>query len=87
MAFNVLRTFTLHLFFKVMINSVLEITESEYHIKLNRKNFNLSFIRSLLTLVEVATPSDDELFIPEKRGAADKNHSTEPGYFTSLEEK
>ena len=44
-----------------MTNSILEITESEYLIKLNRSNFNLSFIRSLLKMVEVANPSEDTL--------------------------
>jgi hypothetical protein len=45
-----------------MTNSILEITENEYLIKLNRSNFNLSFIRSLLKMVEVANPSEDSDF-------------------------
>jgi len=71
-----------------MTNSILEITESEYLIKLNRGNFNLSFIRSLLKMVEVANPSEQEDFvIPERHLSVNQNHSSEPDYFSSLEEK
>ncbi len=70
-----------------MTNSILEITENEYLIKLNRSNFNLSFIRSLLKMVEVANPSDDSSFIPERYFGPDKNHSSVPDYYSSLEEK
>ncbi|MHB8207054.1 hypothetical protein [Mucilaginibacter sp.] len=71
-----------------MTNSILEITESEYLIKLNRGNFNLSFIRSLLKMVEVANPSEENDFvIPESHFSANQNHSSEPDYFSSLEEK
>lgn len=69
-----------------MTNSILEITESEYLIKLNRSNFNLSFIRSLLKMVEVANPSE-EYITPERYIAANQNYSSEPEYFSSLEEK
>jgi hypothetical protein len=70
-----------------MTTSILEITENEYLIKLNRQNFNLSFIRSLLKMVEVANPTEDDMAIPDRHIAANQNHSSEPDYFSSLEEK
>ncbi|MDB4900902.1 MAG: hypothetical protein JWQ63_183 [Mucilaginibacter sp.] len=70
-----------------MTNSILEITENEYLIKLNRSTFNLSFIRSLLKMVEVANPMEDDLHIPDRHLAANQNHSSEPDYYSSLEEK
>ena len=70
-----------------MTNSILEITENEYLIKLNRSNFNLSFIRSLLKMVEVANPTDDDMVIRERHMAPNQNYSSEPDYFSSLEEK
>ena len=72
-----------------MTNSILEITENEYLIKLNRSNFNLSFIRSLLKMVEVANPSEDNNnnYIPDRHFAPNVNHSSEPDYYSSLEEK
>ena len=72
---------------KVMTNSILEITENEYLIKLNRSSFNLSFIRSLLKIVEVANPSEDGYYMPDRHIAANQNHSSEPDYYSSLEEK
>ena len=68
-----------------MTNSILEITESEYLIKLNRSNFNLSFIRSLLKIVEVASPSEESYYMPESNVGS--IHSSEPDYYSSLEEK
>jgi len=68
-----------------MTNSILEITENEYLIKLNRSNFNLSFIRSLLKIVEVANPSEDDYSIADRHVA--QNHSNEPDYYSSIEEK
>jgi hypothetical protein len=71
-----------------MTNSILEITESEYLIKLNRRNFDLSFIRSLLKMVEVANPSEDNNYtIPDRYISPRQNHSAEPEYYGSLEEK
>jgi len=66
---------------------MLEITENEYLIKLNRQNFNLSFIRSLLKIVEVANPleADEANYLHERY--ASQNTSAEPDYFSSLEEK
>ena len=72
---------------KVMTNSILEITEKEYLIKLNRSNFNLSFVRSLLKMVEVANPSEDAYHVPERHMSGNQNHSSEPDYYSSLEEK
>lgn len=77
-----------HIYAKVMTNnSMLEITESEYLIKLNRSNFNLSFIRSLLKIVEVANPSEDSFQMPDRNITYNQNHQSEPDYFSSLEEK
>ncbi|HEY5325924.1 MAG TPA: hypothetical protein VIJ27_02905 [Mucilaginibacter sp.] len=70
-----------------MTNSILEITENEYLIKLNRSNFNLSFIRSLLKMVEVANPSEDGYYVPERHIGPNQNHSSEPDYYSSIEEK
>jgi hypothetical protein len=82
----------------VMTNSILEITENEYLIKLNRSNFDLSFIRSLLKIVEVSKPAeskqdDDDAYyysdaqIPDRRIGSNLNHSSEPDYFSNLDEK
>ncbi|MGN6394604.1 MAG: hypothetical protein ACTHMI_03510 [Mucilaginibacter sp.] len=71
-----------------MTNSILEITESEYLIKLNRSNFNLSFIRSLLKMVEVANPSEEVSHaMPDRHYAPHVNHSSEPEYYSTIEEK
>jgi len=70
-----------------MTNSILEITENEYLIKLSRNNFNLSFIRSLLKMVEVAEPAEDNMMVKERHMAPNQNYSSEPDYFSSLEEK
>ena len=71
-----------------MTNSILEITENEYLIKLNKSNFDLSFIRSLLKMVEVAKPSDDHYTaIPERFLIPSMNGSSEPEYFSYIEEK
>lgn len=69
-----------------MTNSILEITENEYLIKLNRSTFDLSFIRSLLKMVEVANPSEDRLSIadmPQRQNYS----SSEPDYYSFIEEK
>ncbi|HTI59377.1 hypothetical protein [Mucilaginibacter sp.] len=70
-----------------MTNSILEITENEYLIKLNRSTFDLSFIRSLLKIVEVANPSEDHLPAAEKYVPARLNSSSEPDYYSFIEEK
>lgn len=80
-----------------MTNSILEITENEYLIKLNRSNFDLSFIRSLLKIVEVSKPTknkhdeesynDISMHITDRHIAPNQNHSSEPDYFSNLDEK
>jgi hypothetical protein len=80
----------------IMTNSILEITENEYLIKLSRRNFNLSFIRSLLKIVEVSEPADydqpdddllDEPLIQHRRISPAQGHSSEPDYYSNLDEK
>ncbi|GAA3983437.1 MULTISPECIES: hypothetical protein [Mucilaginibacter] len=72
-----------------MTNSILEITESEYLIKLNRSNFNLSFIRSLLKMVEVANPSEESDYTYSDRQVVHpyQNHSATADYFSAIDEK
>lgn len=70
-----------------MTNSILEITESEYLIKLNRHKFDLSFIRSLLKMVEVANPADSQAAIPDRNVTPRQNYASEPDYYSSIEEK
>jgi len=84
-----------------MTNSILEITENEYLIKLNRSTFNLSFIRSLLKIVEVSEPvstADNQLDndyledgidseIPDRHTEPRLSHSSEPDYYSNLDEK
>jgi hypothetical protein len=80
-----------------MTNSILEITENEYLIKLNRSNFDLSFIRSLLKIVEVSKPAEEQdhddledgidVEIPNRRYSPNQNHSSEPDYYSNLDEK
>ncbi|MBV8388858.1 MAG: hypothetical protein JO080_03565 [Mucilaginibacter sp.] len=70
-----------------MTNSILEITENEYLIKLNRSNFDLSFIRSLLKIVEVANPSSEDQIIPERYVSPRQNNSSEPDYYSFIDEK
>ena len=80
-------TIVIDILYQIMTNSILEITEHEYLIKLNRSNFNLSFIRSLLKIVEVANPVEDTFYLPEKYTGGSQSHSSEPEYYSSLEEK
>ncbi|AMR32859.1 hypothetical protein A0256_16250 [Mucilaginibacter sp. PAMC 26640] len=71
-----------------MTNSILEITENEYLIKLNRSNFDLSFIRNLLKMVEISKPSEETSFnVVDRYISANQNHSSEPDYYSSLDEK
>ena len=71
-----------------MVNSTLEITENEYLIKLNRSNFNLSFIRSLLKMVEVANPAEAvESLSSDRYYTTTTSPSAEPEYYSSIEEK
>ncbi len=68
-----------------MINTSLEITENEYLIKFNRSKFDLSFIRNLLTIVEISNPSEDHA-IADKNFAVGQLSST-PDYYSHLDEK
>ncbi len=70
-----------------MTNSILEITDKEYLIKLNRSSFNLSFIRSLLKIVEVAGPEEEILFDKPGQEELNKKLFAEPEYYSSLAEK
>lgn len=70
-----------------MTNSILEITDNEYLIKLNRSNFDLSFIRSLLKMVEISKPSEDSFNVVDRHINANQYHASEPDYFSSLDEK
>lgn len=67
--------------------STLEITEREYLIKLDRKKFNLSFVRSLLKMVEFANPTEDDLNFPDRYYKATVSGDNEPNYFSNIEEK
>ena len=68
-----------------MQNSVLEITEQEYLIKLSKSEFNLSFIHSLLKRIQSEETffkrifEDDEDIITRRRNAEndDLDHLSE----------
>ena len=76
-----------HINTNVMVNSMLEITENEYLIKLNRQNFNLSFIRSLLKMVEVANPAEETNYNEDRYVSHNQITSSEPDDFSAIEEK
>ncbi|WP_342648112.1 hypothetical protein [Mucilaginibacter sp. CSA2-8R] len=69
------------------MNSTLEITDREFLIKLDRKKFNVSFVRSLLKMVEFCNPSDDEVAVTDRFRDVGYVGSTEPEYFSSIDEK
>ena len=69
------------------MNSTLEITDREFLIKLDRNKFNVSFVRSLLKLVEFSNPTEDDFAIPERNIQPQRSYSSEPDYFGSLDEK
>ena len=58
------------------MSSILEITENEYLIKLNRERFNLSFVRSLLKMVEFSSPTDDEEKADREINRKHKTHAS-----------
>jgi hypothetical protein len=68
-----------------MINTSIEITENDYLIKFSRSKFDLSFIRNLLTIVEISNPSEDHA-IADKNFASGHLSST-PDYYSRLDEK
>jgi hypothetical protein len=70
------------------MNSTLEITEREFLIKLDRSKFNVSFVRSLLKMVEFSNPSYDDFGITERHIQPTQSHRSEPDYFDyNLDEK
>ncbi|CAM3982748.1 hypothetical protein MUGA111182_20195 [Mucilaginibacter galii] len=72
------------------MNSTLEITDREFLIKLDRTKFNVSFVRSLLKMVEFSNPShDDDFTTPERHLHSHQNRDDyEPDYFErNLDEK
>jgi hypothetical protein len=70
------------------MNSTLEITDREFLIKLDRSKFNVSFVRSLLKMVEFSNPSHDDMVIPDRHIHSTQSHNFEPGYFdNNLDEK
>ncbi|RYG00920.1 MAG: hypothetical protein EOO07_34855 [Chitinophagaceae bacterium] len=71
-----------------MTSSIIEITENEYLIKLNRHTFDLSLIRNILRMVEVSNPTEyDYDGTSDGYTSSLENQSSEPGYFSSLDEK
>ncbi|RVU00573.1 hypothetical protein EOD41_11255 [Mucilaginibacter limnophilus] len=70
-----------------MTSSIVEITENEYLIKLNREIFDLSVIRNILKMVEVSRPAEDDFGFVERHYTSSQTHSSEPSYFSSIEEK
>ena len=70
-----------------MTGSILEITENEYLIKLNKQTFDLSVIRNILKMVEVSSPTEDDFGMPDRHFSPAERRSSEPGYFSTLEEK
>jgi len=70
------------------MNSTLEITDREFLIKLDRTKFNVSFVRSLLKLVEFSNPSEDDFMVPDRHMQPGNNRNqAEPGYFGTIDEK
>ncbi|MEO6149341.1 MAG: hypothetical protein ABIP28_04230 [Mucilaginibacter sp.] len=70
-----------------MTSSIIEITENEYLIKLNRHTFDLSLIRNILRMVEVSNPAEEDYDMADRYISPAQNQSSEPGYFSSLDEK
>ncbi|MDT3401885.1 hypothetical protein [Mucilaginibacter terrae] len=71
----------------INMNSTLEITDREFLIKLDRTKFNVSFVRSLLKMVEFSNPSEDDFRVPDRHIQPSRNSSSEPGYFGTIDEK
>jgi hypothetical protein len=69
------------------MNSTLEITDREFLIKLDRSKFNVSFVRSLLKLVEFSNPSEDEFSVPDRHIQSSTSYNSEPDYFGNIDEK
>jgi hypothetical protein len=69
------------------MNSTLEITDNEFLIKLDRSKFKLSFVRTLLKMVEFSNPSDDDFVIPDRHISPSQGRNSEPDNYDSLYEK
>jgi hypothetical protein len=69
------------------MNSTLEITDREFLIKLDRSKFNVSFVRSLLKLVEFSNPSEDDFSVPDHQIQSRTSYNSEPDYFGNIDEK
>jgi hypothetical protein len=69
------------------MNTTLEITDREFLIKLDRSKFNVSFVRSLLKLVEFSNPTEEDFSVPERRIQQNQSYSSEPDYFGNIDEK
>ena len=69
------------------MNSTLEITDREFLIKLDRTKFNVSFVRSLLKMVEFSNPVADDLITADRYADTDYIGSREPDYFSNIDEK
>ena len=69
------------------MNSTLEITDREFLIKLDRSKFNVSFVRSLLKLVEFSNPSEDDFCTPNRHIQSKESYNSEPDYFGNIDEK
>lgn len=67
------------------MTSSLEITEKEYLIKLNKQQFDISFIRNLLKMVEISNPNTPA-YCPETPNS-DSSFGFRDGYFSHLDEK
>lgn len=67
------------------MTSNLEITEKEYLIKLNKQQFDISFIRNLLKIVEFAN-LDTNIYHPQSP-VCDAEFGFREGYFSHLDEK
>ena len=70
-----------------MTSSIVEITENEYLIKLNKQMFDLSVIRNILKMVEVSRPVEDDYMLPDRNFAPMQGRSSEPSYFSSIDDK
>jgi len=69
------------------MNSTLEITDREFLIKLDRTKFNVSFVRSLLKMVEFSNPVADDLITADRYADTGYIGSREPDYFSNIDEK
>jgi len=69
-----------------MINSSLEIKDNEYLIKFSKQQFDLDFVKSLLTFInqKLSVKEASETLAFED---VHDRHSSEENYFSHLDEK